>query len=283
MNYDLSLGNYSKVIQEVEAVYVVDNIPNKLYNSLHELDDIIYNIIAPKLYASKYDSSKINSRIAAIKNIELKFAKSSYVRSATNLDQMIKILVYSKTLDEHFRTTKFPPDRNVISPLKFGLNNITFNGDFADFKQRLQNLQFDVNKLNSYGSGVDTSTRRGKTIAATKIYIDAFRYQKLRPLIWLYEELTETNFEETVDNMNKVDPKVRFAEFSKNELPSLVAYFENNKNVYKTVTSKNSFSVPYENAGGIVVLKAKMFGRSFYFDTDDYYDKKHSINAFEVY
>lgn len=283
VNYDLSLGKYSKVIQEIEAVYIVDYIPDNLYNKLHELDVIIYDVIAPKLNASNYSTTKVNNRIAAIKNIALKYSKTGYLRSANSIEQMNKMLIYSKTLDEHFRMTKFPPDRKIIGTLEFGLNNITFKGDFADLKRRLQNLQFDVDKLNSYGAGIDTSTRRGKTVAATKIYIDAFHYQKLRPLIWLYEELTETNFEERVDNMDNIDPKVRFAEFSKNELPSIVSFFENNQSVYKTVPTKNQFSVPYENAGGFVIIKAKMFGRSFYFDTDDYSNKKHSINAFELY
>ena len=284
VNYDLSLGKYSKVIQEVEAVYIVDYIPDNLYNKLHELDVIIYDIIAPKLNASNYNTSKVNNRIAAIKNISLKYSKTGYLRSANSIEQMNKMLMYSKTLDEHFRYTKLTPDRKVIGTLEFRLNNITFKGDFADLKRRIQNLQFDIdklNELNSYGAGIDTSTRRGKTMAATKIYIDAFHYQKLRPLIWLYEELTETNFEERIDNMDNVDPKVRFAKFSKNDLPSIVSFFENNQNIYKTVPTKNQFSVPYENVGGFVILKAKMFGRSFYFDTDDYYDKKHSINAFE--
>ena len=283
VSYDLSLGKYSNVIQEVEAVYIVDHIPDNLYNKLHELDAIIYDLIAPKLNASNYNTTKVNNRIAAIKNIELKYSKTGYLRSANSIEQMNKMLLYSKTLDEHFRMSKFTPDRKIIGTLEFGLNNITFKGDFPDLKRRLQNLQFDVDKLNSYGAGIDTSTRRGKTVAATKIYIDAFHYQKLRPLIWLYEELTETNFEERVDNMENVNPKARFAEFSKNELPSIVNFFENNQNIYKTVPTKNQFSVPYENAGGFVIIKAKMFGRSFYFDTDEYFNKKHSINAYELY
>ena len=283
VNYDLSLGKYSKLIEEVEAIYIVDYIPDNLYNKLHKLDGIIYGVIAPQLNASNYNTTKVNNRIAAIKNVALKYSKTGYLRSANSIEQMNKMLIYSKTLDEHFRTTKFLPDRKITGTLDFGLNNITFKGDFADLKQRLQNLQFDVDKLNSYGAGIDTNTRRGKTVAATKIYIDAFHYQKLRPLIWLYEELTETNFEETIDNMDNVNPKARYAEFSKNELPSIVSFFENNQNIYKTVPTKNQFSVPYENAGGFVIVKAKMFGRSFYFDTDDYHNKKHSISAYEHY
>ena len=285
LNFKISFGKCGQFIDEIEGVYVFHYMPEKIYNYIHELDVIVYDVLESKISPDKSKSvSVINKKISALKNQELVYIRAKYYRTIKNLDDLMRTLDYGILLSAIHKSSNVSPNKAIVNNLNFEFNNIAYNGDFNDFKQRIENLKFDVDKLSGYGDEINTNrnSRRAMEIKATKEYIQAFKYQKLKPLIWIYEDATDSVLEENFYNMEKLSPKERYNQFITDKMPDIFEFFEMNGDPIEINETDKTFSLSNEDLGVYIIFKIKMFGRSFYFHGDEYYNKKHTLSLFET-
>lgn len=109
-----------------------------------------------------------------------------------------------------------------------------------------------------------------------------FRYQKVLPLVWVYEDLSGRKMDDPMNLVVEETPKELFALFSKEKFPLLVDYFSSKENHLVSV-EHNAFKLAVDNYAYYFVIHVKMFNRDFYFDISDYEEKMHSINVLELY
>ncbi|RCL29798.1 MAG: hypothetical protein DBX03_03375 [Puniceicoccaceae bacterium] len=278
LKFSIQMGDYTRYIQEIYGVYAFESVPPKILDDLHELDRIVYNILHGTDRQAEYAQ-----KLEEIKRRDVHLVTTRLLKYIKDFESLEDVLQRSKVFHEAYVDARYPVDSSLISRLNTQLANIRLNNDMDGFHSRVRSFEQEIDRLlQKYRVSSTSSEAQRARNQINYDYVKNFRYQKVLPLVWVYEDISGRKMDNPMNLVQQKTPKELFAEFSQEKFPLLVDYFTSKKNFIVGV-EHNSFELAIDNYAYYFVLHVKMFNRDFYFDISDYAEKMHSINMLELY
>lgn len=278
VRYSIQLGECTHYIQEIYGVYAFESIPPKILDDVHELDRIVYNILHEKNRISEYAQ-----KLEEVKRREVYSITDRMLKYITDFEALEDVLQRSKSFFEAYTDARYPVENSLISRLNTQFTNIRLTKDLNAFHSRVRSLEDEIDRLlEKYRVVNSTSDAQRSKNKINYDYVKNFRYQKILPLVWVYEDLSGRKMDNPLNLVEEKTPKELFALFSKEKFPLLVDYFTSKVDRFESV-EHNAFKLASDNYAYYFVIHVKMFNRDFYFDISDYDEKMHTIKVLELY